>query len=95
MSDRKSAEDRANMNAIYKPVAGYFSNVVKEGRQAVKAWSNAVDASDKAKFGTRPGAPKAAAKAAATVAGKKAEAERGQFLGSLIGKRYDDKGKRR
>jgi hypothetical protein len=95
MSDRKSAEDRANMNAIYKPIAGYFGNVVKEGRQAVKAWSNAVDASDKAKFGTRPGAPKAAAKAAASAAGKKAEAERGQFLGSLVGKRYDDKGKRR
>ena len=95
MSDRKSAEDRANMNAIYKPVAGYFGNVVKEGRQAVKAWSNAVDASDKAKFGTRPGAPKTAAKAAASAASKKAEAERGQFFGSLIGKRYDDKGKRR
>jgi len=95
MSNRKSAEDRANMNAIYKPVANYFGNVVKEGRDAVSAWSNALDASDKAKFGTKPGAAKSAAKAAASVASKKAEAERGQFFGSLIGKRYDSKGKRK
>ena len=93
MADRKSASDRSNMNAIYKPVAGYFGNVVKEGGQAMKAWSNALDASDRAKFGTKPGPAKDAAKAAASVAGKKAEAERGQFLGSLIGKRYDSKGK--
>jgi hypothetical protein len=95
MADRKSGDDRSNMNKIYKPIAGYFSNVVKEGGQAVKAWSNSVDAVDKAKYGTQPGQAKAAAKAAATVASQKAEAERGQFLGSLVGKRYDNKGNRK
>ena len=93
MADRKSAEDRSNMNKIYKPIAGYFGNVVKEGGQAAKAWSNALDASDKARFGTKPGPAKTAAQVAASSAGKKAEAERGQFFGSLIGKRYDSKGK--
>ena len=33
MSDRKSAEDRSKMNAIYKPVASYFSNIVKESKE--------------------------------------------------------------
>ena len=33
---RKSAEDRSNMNKLYKPIAGYVGNVVKEYRQ----WNN-------------------------------------------------------
>ena len=91
---RKAADDRSNMNKIYKPIAGYVGNVIKEGGQAVKAWSNAVDASDKARFGTRPGAPKQAAKRAASAASKKQEAEQGQFLGALLqGRRYDKAGK--
>jgi hypothetical protein len=89
---RRTGDDRSNMNKIYKPIAGYVSNVIKEGGQAVKAWSNALDASDKAKYGTRPGAPKEAAKRAATVASKKQDAAQGQFLGALLqGRRYDDK----
>lgn len=92
MADRNSAVDRSNMNKIYKPIAGYFGNVVKEGKEAVKAYSQSLDATDKAK--NFPPAQRPALKAAASAAGKKAEAERGQFLGSLIGKRYDNKGKR-
>jgi hypothetical protein len=34
---RKSADDRSNMNNIYKPIAGYVSNVVS----AYKAWDKA------------------------------------------------------
>jgi hypothetical protein len=91
---RRAGDDRSNMNKIYKPIAGYVGNVIKEGGQAVKAWSNAVDASDKARFGTRPGAPKQAAKRAATAASKKQEAEQGQFLGALLqGRRYNKAGK--
>jgi hypothetical protein len=90
---RKSAADRSFMDKVYKPVAGYFSNVAKEGSEAVKAWSQAVDATDKAK--NYPPSKRPALNQAATAAGKKAEAERGQFLGSLIGKRYDNKGKRK
>jgi len=90
---RKSADDRSFMDKVYKPVAGYFSNVAKEGSEAARAWSRAVDASDKAK--SYPPEKRPALKAAATAAGKKAEAERGQFLGSLIGNRYDNKGKRK
>jgi len=91
---RRAGDDRSNMNSIYKPIAGYIGNVVKEGRQAVKAWSNTVDASDKAKFGTAPGAAKQAAKRAASVASKKQQAEQGQFLGALLqGRRYNKSGK--
>jgi len=93
MGDRNSAVDRSNMNKIYKPIAGYFGNVVKEGKEAVKAYSQSLDATDKAK--NFPPAQRPALKAAASAAGKKAEAERGQFLGSLIGKRYDSKGNRK
>jgi hypothetical protein len=92
-STRKSASDRSFMDKIYRPVAGYVGNVVKEGSEAAKAWSRSVDANDKAK--NYPPAKRPALNAAASAAGKKAEAERGQFLGSLVGKRYDSKGKRR
>ena len=81
------------MDKVYKPVAGYFSNVAKEGSEAAKAWSQSLDAGDKAK--NYPPSQRPALKKAASAASKKAEAERGQFLGSLIGNRYDDKGKRR
>ena len=92
-STRKSANDRSFMDKIYRPVAGYVGNVVKEGSEAAKAWSRSVDATDKAK--SYPPAQRPALKKAASAASKKAEAERGQFLGSLIGNRYDSKGKRR
>jgi hypothetical protein len=92
-STRKSASDRSFMDKIYRPVAGYVGNVVKEGSEAAKAWSRSVDATDKAK--NYPPSQRPALKKAASAAGKKAEAERGQFLGSLIGNRYDSKGKRR
>ena len=85
MSDRKSAEDRANMNAIYKPVAGYFGNLVKETREFGTAWKKANNAS----ADIRPGA-----NARARNANKKYNDAKGQLLGALVNKRYDDKGKR-
>jgi hypothetical protein len=30
---RKSADDRSNMNKIYKPIAGYVGNVIKESKE--------------------------------------------------------------
>ena len=39
-STRNSADDRSNMNKIYKPIAGYVGNVVKEYRQ----WNNQINA---------------------------------------------------
>ena len=90
---RTSANDRSFMDKVYKPVAGYFSNIAKEGSEAARAWSQAVDAKDRAQ--NYPPEKRPALKQAASAAGKKAEAERGQFLGSLIGNRYDSKGKRK
>ena len=90
---RNSADDRSFMDKLYRPVAGYVSNVVKEGSEAARAWSGAVDAKDKAQ--NYPPSQRPALKKAASAAGKKAEAERGQFFGSLIGNRYDSKGKRK
>ena len=90
---RNSADDRSFMDKVYRPIAGYFSNVAKEGSEAAKAWGQAVDATDRAK--NYPPSKRPALNEAASAAGKKAEAERGQFLGSLIGNRYDSKGKRK
>jgi hypothetical protein len=86
MSNRKSAEDRANMNAIYKPIAGYFGNIVKETKEFGSAWKKANNAS----ADIRPGA-----NARARNANKQLGAAQGQLLGALVNKRYDDKGKRR
>jgi len=86
---RKSAEDRSNMNAIYKPIAGYVSNVGKEAKQTVKAWSNALDASTKAKDAR--GAAKPPAQAAAAKASSNQTSQFGQLAGAILkGKRYKD-----
>ena len=90
---RNSADDRSFMDKLYRPVAGYVGNVVKEGAEAAKAWSQSFDATDRAK--NYPPSQRPALKKAASAAKKKAEAEGGQFLGSLIGNRYDNKGKRK
>jgi len=37
---RRAADDRSNMNKIYKPIAGYVGNVIKEYSQ----WNNQVNA---------------------------------------------------
>jgi hypothetical protein len=86
MSNRTSAEDRANMNAIYKPVAGYFGNLVKETKEFGSAWKKANNAS----ADIRPGA-----NARARNANKQYDNAKGQLLGALVNKRYDDKGKRK
>jgi hypothetical protein len=84
MADRKSADDRSNINKIYKPVASYFGNVVKEVKDFGTAYKKATDASGD----IRPGADARAAKA-----NKNYDAAKGQLGGALIGKRYDSKGR--
>jgi len=69
---RKSAEDRSNMNKIYRPIAGYINNVVKESKEFGAEFKKA---------SKTPVVPKSYVEA------------RGQLLGSLIGKRYDAKGR--
>lgn len=90
---RKSAEDRSNMNSVYKPVAGYVGNVAKEVKDNVKTWKQGLDIADRIR--TYPASKRPALKAAAEANAKKAVAERGQLAGSLIGRRYDEKGKRK
>jgi hypothetical protein len=93
MANRKSAEDRSNINKIYKPIATYFGNVVKESGQYVKAAVKDISDADKAKNTPRM-TPKG------VVMGVKAKdnnakAEFGQAVGSLFGKRYDKNGKQK
>jgi len=84
MGNRNSAVDRSNMNAIYKPVAGYFGNVVKEAKDFGSAYKKYTDA----RGDITPGA-----NARAVQAGKNYDAAKGQLGGALIGKRYDSKGR--
>jgi hypothetical protein len=94
MSNRKSADDRSNMNKIYKPIAGYFGNAIKETGQAAKAFAKDILDKDAAKNTPRM-TPKG------VVMGVKpkdnnAKAEFGQAVGAIVkGARYDSKGKRR
>lgn len=91
---RRAADDRSNMNSIYKPIADYVGNVVKEVKDNAKAFSRAIDLQDKIR--NYPPEKRAALKAAATVNSKKVTAERGQLIGAIVkGARYDSKGKRR
>ena len=90
---RSSAEDRSNMNKIYKPIAGYVGNVVKEIKDNAKTWSKSVDLQDKIR--TYPPSKRPALQAQAAANSKKSDAEQGQLIGALIGRRYDEKGKRK
>jgi hypothetical protein len=81
---RRSGDDRSNMNKIYKPIAGYVGNVVKEVGEAGSAWKKAFDAS----ADIRPGA-----NARARAANKNQDAQMGQALGAILqGRRYDKSG---
>jgi hypothetical protein len=87
MADRKSADDRSNINKIYKPIAGYFSNAKKEVGEFGSAWKKAMDASGD----IMPGA-----NARARAANKNQDAQMGQALGAILkGARYDKKGNRK
>jgi len=87
MADRKSADDRSNINKIYKPIAGYFSNAKKEVGEFGSAWKKA----DKASLDVTPGA-----NARARSANKNEKAQMGQALGAILkGARYDKKGNRK
>ena len=88
---RRNADDRSNMNKIYKPIAGYLGNAVKETGQYAKAVVKDILDADKAK-----NTPRHTSKG--VVMGVKAKdnnakAEFGQAVGAIVkGKRYDSKG---
>ena len=91
---RNSAEDRSNMNKIYKPIAGYIGNVVKEVKDNARTWSTGVDLADKIR--NYPPSKRPALQAQATANSKKATAEAGQLAGAILkGARYDSNGKRK
>ena len=91
---RRTGDDRSNMNKIYKPIAGYIGNVVKEVKDNAKVFSRAIDLQDKIR--NYPPTKRPALKASATANSKKVTAERGQLIGAIIkGARYDEKGKRK
>ena len=93
MADRKSAEDRSKMNALYRPV-GYFTNAIKETGQYAKAVVKDILDNDAAK-----NTPRQTSKG--VVMGVKpkdnnAKAEFGQAMGAILqGKRYDKNGKQK
>lgn len=77
---RRAADDRSNMNKIYKPIAGYVSNVAKEVGEFGSAWKKAFNAS----ADVRPGA-----NARARAANANQDAQMGQALGAILqGRRY-------
>jgi hypothetical protein len=93
MADRKSADDRSNINKIYKPIAGYFGNVAKETGQAVKAVAKDFFDADAAK--NKPRQTSKGVVMGVKPKDNNAKAEIGQAVGSLLGKRYDKNGKQK
>jgi len=96
MADRKSADDRSNINKIYKPIAGYFGNVAKETGQYAKAVVKDILDADEAQNRPRfPGNGKAPVMDRKPK-DNKAKAEFGQAVGAIVkGARYDNKGNRK
>ena len=81
---RTSAKDRSKMNPLYKPV-GYFSNIVKEGKQFARAALSTQASAHKAK--TPMEATKIKSKSWA-----KYDSAFGQLGGAILqGRRYKDK----
>jgi hypothetical protein len=93
---RRAADDRSNMNKIYKPIAGYVGNVVKETAQYAKAVVKDVIDVDRAQNTPRfPGNGKAPVMDRKPK-DNKAKAEFGQAVGAIVkGARYDSKGNRK
>jgi hypothetical protein len=93
---RRAADDRSNMNKIYKPIAGYVGNVVKETGQYAKAVVKDILDADRAQNTPRfPGNGKAPVMDRKPK-DNKAKAEFGQAVGAIVkGARYDSKGKRK
>lgn len=91
---RRAADDRSNINKIYKPIAGYFGNAVRETGQYAKAVVKDILDADAAQ-----NTPRHTSKS--VVMGvkpkdNKAKAEFGQAVGAIVkGARYDSKGKRK
>ena len=93
MGNRTSAEDRSNINKVYKPIASYFGNVAKESSQAAKAVVKDFLDADAAK--NKPRFTDKGVSMGVKPKDNNAKAEFGQAVGSLLGKRYDSKGNRR
>jgi hypothetical protein len=88
---RTSATDRSNMNKIYKPIAGYVGNVVKEVKDTARAASNAFDKADKKGYESKYGN-----KVNAKIGKSDVKAQAGQLAGAVLqARRYDAQGKQK
>jgi hypothetical protein len=87
MSNRKSADDRSNINKIYKPIAGYFGNAVKETGQYAKAVVKDILDADLAQ--NTPRHTSKGVVMGVKAKDNKAKAEFGQAVGAIVkGARY-------
>jgi hypothetical protein len=91
---RRTADDRSNINKIYKPIAGYLGNAAKETGQYAKAVVKDILDADKAKNTPRM-TPKGVVMGV-KAKDNKAKAEFGQAVGAIVrGRRYDKNGMQR
>ena len=90
---RRAADDRSNMNKIYKPIAGYVGNAVRETGQYAKAVVKDILDADRAQNTPRfPGNGKAPVMDRKPK-DNKAKAEFGQAVGAVLqGRRYTSSG---
>ena len=76
------------MSKVYKPVVSYAKNVGKEVSDYTRAYGKTLELQDKGR--SYPPGKREAYQNQANAAGKNADRQFGQALGSLIGKRYKD-----
>jgi hypothetical protein len=81
---RTSADDKSRQTNAFKSITGYGKNIGKEIKETVVAFNKMDEMSNTVGPGTD---------AYANVLRKKFEKQMGQVAGSLIGKRYNSKGK--
>ena len=84
MKPRTSADDKSRQTSAFKSVVGYGKNIGKEIKETVIAFNKMDEMSNTVGPGTDR---------YANVLRKKWEKQMGQVAGSLIGKKYDSKGK--
>lgn len=82
---RSSADDRSNQNPVFRAVTGYAKNVGKEARDVYRTWSAAQSMGMQVGPGTD---------ARANELGGYVYKQLGQLGGSVIGRKYNKKGKR-
>jgi hypothetical protein len=91
---RRTADDRSNINKIYKPIAGYLGNAAKETGQYAKAVVKDILDADKAK--NTPRHTDKGVVMGVKAKDNKAKAEFGQAVGAIVkGRRYDKNGMQR